>query len=464
MPEQEKKKKDYSIEVMGAVVFLLLLALLCYFKIICPPPSCPRDLQPCNHCPGNCCLPDGSCPCPKGSVPCDVYCPSTINCPSGCCNVDTCACVATPFCPPNTMWSETRGCCLFLKGPNAGKCAQLCSSDQKRVACDLKGVDACDQNGCCPLGSLGWDSNKLCCVDEEERCIVQCAVDENRFGCPEPGQGGCDENGCCPHGTYWSAGSVCCLTEQGFCYDEQCANVVCPSGKICVNGRCVDENEDLCFGVVCPEGEVCNPATGRCTKDSCKDVNCPQGYICTNGVCVEDKCANVLCQTGEKCVDGKCVSICDTISCLPGSVCDPKTGECIDARCSSNEQCKRCDLILGVCGGIKGSKRCVSDEDCQDVVCDYLGICGRDSFSDKDLIDCQYKGTVGDCPSDVICNSGCAQEIKCVDKRLPSGLCKGVGDRCSSSSECCCGYNCQIINGEGICCPGGMWRCGFQFD
>lgn len=462
----EERKRDYSFELLGALVLLLLLALLCYFHVICPLPSCPDGLIQCGNCPGGCCLPDGSCPCPAGSVPCSTYCPSTLNCPSGCCNIDTCACVATPSCPPNTVWSESRGCCLFISGPNANQCVDICTTDPKRIACPLKGMDSCDLNNCCPLGSLGWDSSQNCCVDSLGNCINNCLIDPTRTSCPSPGVNGCDATGCCPSDTYWNGS--CCVTSKGFCYGDPCANVVCSPGQVCVNGECKSP-ENLCEGVICSEGQICDPATGICIDDPCKIMSCPEGTMCIAGECVADPCYNVTCPSGKTCVNGACINRCEGIICPAGQECDPETGNCTNSKCTNNEICAHCDLDLGVCGGIPGSRSCISDENCTTAVCNPSGVCdggsgGTSGTGGENLVSCGYTGPVTSCPSDIICSNGCAEEIKCTDLRLPEGQCKGVGEPCSNSAECCCGYNCQVVNGQGVCCPGGMWTCGIQID
>ncbi|MCX8202584.1 MAG: hypothetical protein N3G74_02160 [Candidatus Micrarchaeota archaeon] len=461
----EEKKKDYSFELLGALVLFLLLALLCYFRVICPLPSCPENMVQCDNCPGNCCLPDGSCPCPAGSVPCSTYCPSTLNCPGGCCNIDTCACIATPQCPPNTIWSESRGCCLLISGPNAGSCAEICSVDPKRIACSLKGIDACDSNNCCPLGSLGWDQNQKCCIDSAGKCMNVCLLDNTRTSCPKPTVGGCDTVGCCPAGTYWDSNKECCLTEEGYCYGDPCAAKTCPVGQVCVNGECRTQG-DLCANVNCPEGQVCNPATGQCSSNPCEGVNCPAGYICKDGGCIEDPCANVQCSTGQICINGVCKDKCSVVNCPAGQECDPMTGECISSKCSSGTRCNVCNLELGVCGGIIGSKACTSDSDCQGLECLPSGLCGTSTSEGGTgtLVSCNYRPPFTSCPSDIICSNGCAEEIKCTDKRLPEGQCKGVGEQCTSSTQCCCGTSCQMVNGQGFCCPGGLWQCGYQLD
>jgi len=438
----EERKRDYSFEILGAAILLLLLALLCHFHVICPLPSCPEGLISCNNCPGGCCLPDGSCPCPAGSAPCRLYCPETLNCPSGCCNINTCNCVATPQCPPNTIWSESRGCCLFTNGPNSGECATLCSVNQNKVSCPIPGMDACDANKCCPFGSAGWDNNQKCCVDSSGNCMLVCIIDSSRSGCPQPGQGGCEAPGCCPKDSYWDG--TCCRLANGYCTDDPCASVECPTGQTCINGKC---STNLCENVNCPIGMECDPTTGSCITPLCDGKVCPEGQVCKDGQC-KDPCEGIRCETGQKCVNGECIpDPCANVKCPTGQEC--RDGSCFDPcqgiSCNETSHCE---------GG-----KCV--DNCQGVTC-LSGVCNpyTGKCEENNLVSCTISGNIGNCDSNVLCNDGCANGYICTDRRLPEGQCKQTGESCSSSQDCCCGTSCiQDEAGNGICCPGGLWSC-----
>ena len=458
----DERKKDSGLEILGAAVLLLLLALLCHFHVICPLPTCPEGQVVCQNCPGNCCLPDGSCPCPDGSAPCSLYCPQTSNCPSGCCNIDTCVCTATPACPPHTSWSESRGCCVYTDGLFVGDCAILCSTDPLRIGGCTRGLDACDSGGCCPLGSIGWDSLQSCCIDKEGICVSSCLLNSSLSSCPIPFIGGCDSTGCCPASTFWNGS--CCTTNDGFCYGDPCAGVECPEGQICEDGVCTG---NLCLGIICPAGLECkdgiciNPCAnivcpvdqvcvnGTCINDPCIGVECPADQICINGACKADPCLNVVCTGNTTCINGLCEDLCAGVICPNGLEC--KDGKCIDPclniSCPPGFKCEN-----GKCLDPCANMTCPSGKTC------IGGVCYNTTL-DGNLVDCEYPGFVGACASEIICSSGCVSEIKCVDKRLPADICIGIAGSCNTSSDCCCGYSCQNISGNGVCCPGGLWTC-----
>ena len=413
----EERKRDYSFEILGAAILLLLLALLCHFHVICPLPSCPEGLISCNNCPGGCCLPDGSCPCPAGSAPCSLYCPETLNCPSGCCNINTCNCVATPQCPPNTIWSESRGCCLFTNGPNSGECATLCSVNQNKVSCPIPGMDACDADKCCPLGSAGWDNIQKCCVDSSGICILTCIFDPSRSGCPQPGQGGCEAPGCCPKDSYWDG--KCCRLANGYCADDPCATGNCPP---------------------CPEGLIsCNNCPGRCClpDGSCPcpeglapcSIYCPQTLDCPSGCCDINTC---ICG-GSKCSDDPSRSCpspgqggCNNLYCCPMNT--NWNGSCC---LSSNGQCAVCPPNL------------VWDSN-QNCCVDSSGKCRYTCKSDNSLVGCP--NGVGDCPS-----SGCCPRSAVAwdgDKKC----CVDADNICIKESECTNPEVCSFPSNP--CCPG----------
>src|SRR5258706_10477014 len=63
-------------------------------------------------------------------------------------------------------------------------------------------------------------------------------------------------------------------------FDQQCSQIVCPTGQSCVNGVCVAG--DPCSQVVCPTGQMC--VGGQCVVgDPCAQVVCPAGQVCVAG-------------------------------------------------------------------------------------------------------------------------------------------------------------------------------------
>jgi hypothetical protein len=521
-------------------------------------------------------LADGSCPCPDGYEPCSQSCGAALNCPLGCCAIGSCQCLATPppTCPEfpaSCGYSYQKGCCIdcvngeclltcekdnsrlgcSLPGvdscdqdkccPNGaevwyvdqtapanscckdqyGNCIFTCKTDASRLGCDAPNTDACNNDSCCPSGTVTWGQNpsdtaKKCCLGADGNCILVCSKDPTRAGCPTPGADACDQNGCCPSGSSWSSEKSCCIDGEGVCVNL-CSNVVCPVGQVCdpQTGQCIDP----CAGVTCPVGQICDPATGNCTSNPCAGVNCPSGQICVNGQCVIDPCANVICPSGQVCRDGACVDPCAGVTCPAGQVCqngqcindpcanvvcpagqacDPATGTCTGAptdpcigiTCPSGQVCKdgTCvDPCAGVtCPAGQVCQNGVCIDPCAGVVCPsgqvcVNGQCTSDLCSNVDcpvgqvcdpqtgqcvsvLVSCNYEGPYGLCNVDVLCTpTNCAdQGRKCNDLRQPAGVCKQTSSICQISADCCCGLNCQKIPGfgfPGVCCSGGLWTC-----
>ncbi len=194
---------------------------------------CPRGSTCTDTDLGTLCVPDDCTTggCPPGSV-CD---PATKICRPACEGV---------VCPPGQV-------CL------GGQCVDPCKNKQ------------------CPAPKQ--------CIGGE--CKAPCSCFGSSVGC-DPGlvcdraAGTCVPPACA--GVACSAGQRCDTT--GSCVDF-CSGVVCPEGQKCVaseNG-CVDN----CSDVTCSSGQSCNPGTGACENDtSCADVVCFSPQVCVNGQCV----------------------------------------------------------------------------------------------------------------------------------------------------------------------------------
>jgi len=94
----------------------------------------------------------------------------------------------------------------------------------------------------------------------------------------------------------------------GRCASTTCANVLCPVGNICVNGKCLPEIPkrrcmQVCTKMACPPGIMCN---------TCNSIGCRRGYTCTQDRrCVREtpprpQCETEGCRWGGRCVGGKC--------------------------------------------------------------------------------------------------------------------------------------------------------------
>ncbi|MFN8643864.1 MAG: hypothetical protein U0802_20215 [Candidatus Binatia bacterium] len=114
------------------------------------------------------------------------------------------------------------------------------------------------------------------------------------------------------------------------CDDDQ----DCPSGEVCVNGRCVTATPTntpigFCRGDQdCPRGEVCvnnmcvTPTPTRTPIGYCTgDDDCPAGQVCVNNMCVTPTPTRTPigyctgdedCPSGQVCVNNMCVAVTPT--------------------------------------------------------------------------------------------------------------------------------------------------------
>ncbi len=363
--EQPKKRRDYSFEILGAAILLILLLLLCLMKIICPSGQCSQSQISCPNCPGGCCLPDGSCPCPQGYESCATSCGAGLNCPQDCCAVGSCTCLATPppTCPDfpaSCGYSYQQSCCIDCV---KGDCLLTCGKDPKRIGCSLPGVDSCDSDKCCPSGAISWSVDPAvpadsCCKDRYGNCIYSCTVDPARKGCPSDKKGtdACDSNSCCPSGSVgWSDVLGCCVVDvggQGTAYATS-SNLRCiqpclsdPTLSSCPNAGVGGCGQNSC----CPtgsawDGKCCLSAdTGKCVYD------CTSCFTASDG---EKRCGGA--PNGKKCVT--------TADCENSFY---QTGDCSNKECSNNAQCKKCDQN-NQCGGI--GFPCFNDLACSSSAC-----------------------------------------------------------------------------------------------
>jgi hypothetical protein len=162
-----------------------------------------------------------------------------------------------------------------------------------------------------------------------------------------------DGDGLCP------TGQVCV---QGKCTGP-CSDTEFPCGPPlqCVNGLCVDPT---CIGVTCQAGQLCQ--NGACVG-GCDGVVCPASQICELGVCV-DPCQGVTCN-GSICVLGVCVQNCSCQACASGQVCSA-TGACVDTgcdtmTCGAGEVCSN-----GSCGDACAGAKCPGGAGCHNGQCD----------------------------------------------------------------------------------------------
>ena len=201
--------------------------------------------------------------------------------------------------------------------PGAG---QPCDVPGGQGICQ-RGISDCDGSGLAICkGSVTPGSQTEACDALDNDCNG--LVDDNAM-CP-PGkvcnQGTCVES--CASGEFPCPPSFVC--QGDFCVEEACKSVTCGAGEVCTNGQC----RAACAGVVCPAGQTCS--ADKCV-DYCAGVTCGNGQVCVDGVCIAN-CSCRPCDTGESCdaASGQCVETsCVGVSCTAGTVC--QAGACVDA-------------------------------------------------------------------------------------------------------------------------------------
>ncbi len=348
------------------------------------------------------------------------------------------------------------------------------------IQCTGSGA-ACDtgQLGICAEGVMQCQNGGLTCIPLQPAGAEQCnALDD-------------DCNGEIDDGDLCAAGEVCdrgqcvkacgevintCKPQQtcdtaGYCVDQGCVDVDCPSGQICsqgeckaacdgvscpltqvcLSGRCQDpcltiqcDGTDVCdLGVCkpscactgCSGAEVCDNPIGRCVDSSCLGMSCGAGTTCVNGTCV-DNCVTAVCPSGQKCTAGQCIDACSDVSCESGLKC--LAGVCVDACvgvvCGPGLKCVPGDKNLGECvdgclgvdcGATKQCKFGSCGTDCVGVTCPDGETCNAGS--------CSNLCSTLMCPDGEVCRGGACEDA-CADVTCPpgqlcdTGLCVGDPD------------------------------------
>jgi hypothetical protein len=174
-----------------------------------------------------------------------------------------------------------------------------------------------------------------------------------------------------------------------------CGNI-CPAGKICTNGNCVEDTNpqptdtNLCENVICGLNSNCNLATGNCvcisgysncdgnmnngceTQGSC---NTPEEPL---NECIDDS----DCNNGQTCIDNECIT--------------PQTNDCdIDDDCQSNEYCESGQCVGLICSEneVATNHQCACPgETCNESCYIESGICCNNVWN-KGINYCGYNTT-----------------------------------------------------------------------
>ncbi len=75
--------------------------------------------------------------------------------------------------------------------------------------------------------------------------------------------------------------------------DDPCDGLICPTGFICEDGVCIDEDPTPCNGD-CPTGFSC--VNEVCVEDATTDCggSCPEGFTCVDNECVSSSAATIV--------------------------------------------------------------------------------------------------------------------------------------------------------------------------
>lgn len=321
----------------------------------------------------------------------------------------------------------------------------------------------------------------------------------------------CDNNGCCPLGTSCKdigSGQKQCVPDKGVCPDVVCkADTDCGPGEECTSGVCrpkpVQPTASLCKKCQkdsdCNAGSKCHayPDGSYCTQPCVADNFCPKGYSCTSiqnsYQCVSDKgecsCkATADCHTGYTCTSSLCQKpgggvygdACTTqrkcakgYSCLSSSNGTQKTcfkpckgafppgshgSPCRGNRCNNGARCLGVSGIGNIClqlcsnnASCRYGGQCLQQGGAKLCICRTDQDCKQGHFCNKSQLrtsgTCSPKNTKPTtCPTGFECGyTGGSAEL-CIPK--PS---QNAGDTCGGVLRCKAGLVCANASTGRIC-------------
>lgn len=342
----------------------------------------------------------------------------------------------------------------FVVTPVAG-CQVALRAEGDDPRCSVEGLDCgngltCQQGVCRPAPACIYQGPEKCNgIDDDCNGEVDDGFDKDGDGfktCGEAGKIDCNDDPDTGKDVHPGVAEIC----NGF--DDNCdgktdeePNDCSAKGEECWSdkGKCVVKGDCRLHG--CDTGG-CDPTTGKCTAPDCRITkSCPPGQTCdpTSGVCVQtmnpgDSCDSTTpCKAGYSCIDltplelGKTGSVCAK-ACCDSSTCDPGF-TCKTSKAGASLCMKIADGVA--VGSGLGNAKCGTGAECRSGVCAggfcQDGCCGS--------IGCGAGGT---------CSIKGDNAFAC---RTPVGT-KGVGQGCSSDSDCQSGWcNDKIVILGGLC-------------
>ena len=367
---------------------------------------------------------------PAGYCSSDLDCPTNEYCESGLCAERNPTTNPAESCRAHSDCNSGEYCNLAT-----GLCVECLLDDH----CELGEV--CQSNGTCGNNDgcvSDADCNGLVCETSSGLCF-QCL---NNSHC-QAGQS-CRENSC----VFDDTNSIPCATQS------DCA----PFGLICDNASstCVPCTND----VQCGQGRVCN--SGVCTNDSTSGGNSGGGNgDGTSGACSSrDECNGFACFLGEctPCfADAMCFDLADILSGIE-MVCELSSGQCIQAECTSADDCPR---PLGCWSG--QCLACVMDSECRTgEICNANGECIEDNLGCTSNNECSggqvcIGSACQNCTASSQCDTGqtCNSLGRCAENATGGGGSTTseatLGQRCSAGVACASGLTCITMGENSFC-------------
>jgi hypothetical protein len=123
---------------------------------------------------------------------------------------------------------------------------------------------------------------------------------------------------------------------------DNCAEVACPSGQTCIDGKCS-----------CPFGEK------MCDGDCIDQDGCCADNDCASGVCEDGRCeATPDCEYGEVFKNGECQCAADKTYCKEQGKCIDRGDCCVHSQCDRFNRCVETGWRVSLCARVDEKKLC----------------------------------------------------------------------------------------------------------